>query len=94
VCKFRSRIELGEAKAVALEMQELGPTGAGFEVVRAYAEYRAGNKEKALEDIHELIQADSDDNTVQVVGATVLYAEGKADEALELLSKHENNLEA
>jgi thioredoxin-like negative regulator of GroEL len=92
--KYRARIELGEAAAVAAEMQEVGTTGAGFEVVRAFADYRSGTKTKAVEDIEELIQADSDDNTVQVVGATVLYLEGRIDEALELLSKHENNLEA
>jgi tetratricopeptide (TPR) repeat protein len=92
--KYRARIELGQAAAVAAEMQEVGTTGAGFEAVRAFADYRSGKKEKAVEDAEELIQADSDDNTVQVVGATVLYLEGRIDEALDLLSKHENNLEA
>jgi len=42
----------------------------------------------------ELIEADSEDNTVQVVGAAVLYSEGRVEEALDLLSKHESNLEA
>lgn len=92
--KYRSRIELGQAKQVAEEMSEAGSTGAGFEAVKAYAEYRAGEKEKAVEDISELIQADSEDDTVQVIGATILYLEGRLDEALGLLSKHENNLEA
>ena len=75
-------------------MDSAGTTGAGFEAVKAYAEYRSGEKTKSVEDIDELIQADGDDNTVQVVGATVLYAEGKVTEALELLMRHENNLEA
>jgi len=92
--KYRARIEIGEAETVAAEMQEVGTTGAGFEVVRAFADYRSGKKEKAVADIEELIQADSDDDTVQVIGATVLFLEGRTDEALELLSKHENNLEA
>lgn len=92
--KYRARIELGEAAAVAVEMEEAGTTGAGFEAVRAYADYRAGKKEKAIKDIEELIQADADDNTVQVIAATVLVNEGRTDEALELLSCHENNLEA
>jgi coatomer protein complex subunit epsilon len=92
--KYRARIELGEAAAVAVEMEAAGTTGAGFEAVRAYAEYRAGKKEKAIKDIEELIQADADDNTVQVIAATVLVNEGRTDEALELLSCHENNLEA
>jgi len=92
--KYRARIELGEASTVAAEMQEVGTTGAGFEAVRAYANYRAGNKETAVKDLEELIQADADDNTVQVLAATVLVNEGRTDEALELLSNHENNLEA
>jgi coatomer protein complex subunit epsilon len=92
--KYRSRIELGQAVEVAAEMSEAGSTGGGFEAVRAYAEYRAGEKHKAVEDINELVQADSEDDTVQVIGATILYAEGRVDEALDLLSKHENNLEA
>jgi coatomer subunit epsilon len=92
--QYRSRIELGQVSAVAAEMSEAGSTGAGFEAVKAYAAYRAGQKAKALEDINELILTDADDNTVQVLGATILHLEGRADEALDLLSKHENNLEA
>lgn len=92
--QYRSRIELGQSAQVATEMGETESTGAGFDVVRAYAEYRSGQKEKAVEDISELIQADVDDGTVQVIGGTVLYLEGRIDEALELLSNHENNLEA
>ena len=92
--QFRARIELGQAAAVAAEMANAGTTGAGFEVVKAYAEYRSGDKRKATAEINELIQGYADDNTVQVIGATVLYQEGQIDEALELLSKHENSLEA
>lgn len=95
--QYRSRIELGQsaaAAAAAAEMAKAGTKGPGFEAVKAYAEYRSGNKTKALEDINKLIQTETDDNTVQVIGATMLYSEGQTDEALELLSKHENNLEA
>jgi hypothetical protein len=92
--KYRSRIELGQSAQVAAEMAEAGSTGAGFEAVKAYAEYRSGETAKGVEDITELIQASADDGTVQVIGATVLYREGRIDEALELLSHHENNLEA
>lgn len=92
--KYRARIELGDAATVASEMSEVGSTGAGFESVKAYAEYRSGSKQKAVEDMMELIEADSEDNTVQVVGAAVLYSEGRVEEALDLLSKHESNLEA
>jgi len=79
---------------VAAEMVEVGSTGAGFNAVKAYAEYRSEDKRKAVEDMLELIQADPEDDVVQVVGATVLCLEDRTDEALDLLSKHENNLEA
>jgi coatomer subunit epsilon len=92
--QYRSRIELGQSAAVAAEMAKAGTTEAAFEAVKTYAQYRSGNKAKAVEDINKLIQTEADDNTVQVIGATVLYSEGQTDEALELLSKHENNLEA
>ena len=92
--KYRSRIELGQSAQVATEMAKAGSTGAGFEAVKAYAEYRSGKTAKSVEDITELIRAHADDDTVQVIGATVLYREGRIDEALELLSQHENNLEA
>jgi coatomer subunit epsilon len=75
-------------------MEDAGTTGAGFEAVKSYAEYRIGKREKALEGLDELIQADGDDDTVQVLGATMLHMEGRTDEALNLLSRHENNLEA
>ena len=75
-------------------MAQKRTTGAGFEAVKTYAKYRSGETVKALEDIHKLVQSDADDNTVQVIGSTLLYQEGKKEEALDLLSKHENNLEA
>jgi coatomer subunit epsilon len=92
--QYRARIELGQSIQVAAEMGEAESTGAGFDAVKAYAEYRSGQKEKAVEDISEIIQADANDSTVQVIGGTVLYLEDRMDEALELISNHENNLEA
>jgi len=92
--KYRARIELGDAKGVATEMNSAGSTGASFEAVKAYAEYLSGEREKGMEDIEELVAADGDDSTVQVIGGTMLYNEGKVTEALELLMRHENNLEA
>jgi predicted Zn-dependent protease len=92
--KYRARIELGQAPAVVAEMEDVGTTGAGFEAVKAYAEYRMGQREKAMTELGELIQADADDNTVQVLGATMLSTEGRMEEAFDLLSQHENNLEA
>jgi coatomer subunit epsilon len=94
IYQYRSRIELGQASQVTEELGDAGSTGAGFDAVKAYAEYRSGDKERAVEDMLELIQADPEDDVVQVVGATLLSLEGRTDEALDLLFKHENNLEA
>jgi len=89
IYQYRSRIELGQASQVVEEMGEAGSTGAGFDAIKAYAEYRSGDTQRAVEDMLELIQADPEDDVVQVIGATVLTLEGRTDEALELLSKHE-----
>jgi coatomer protein complex subunit epsilon len=94
IYQYRSRIELGQASQVVEEMGQAGSTGGGFDAIKVFAEYRSGDKQRAVEDMVELIQADPEDDVVQVIGATVLSLEGRTDEALELLSKHENSLEA
>ena len=75
-------------------MGSVGSTGVGFEAVKTYAEYCSGKKENAVANLMELIRKDSDNNTVQVIGGMMLFLEGRVEEALELLQRHENNLEA
>lgn len=65
-----------------------------LKAVKAFAEYTTGNTESAVAEIDALVAASSDNRTVQVLGATVLHLEGRSDDALGLLSKHEGNLEA
>ena len=92
--QYRSRIELGQSAQVATEMAKAASTGTGFEAVKVYADYRSGEKAKAVENINKLIEAHAEDHTVQVIGATILCLEERVDEAMDLLSQHENNLEA
>ena len=68
--------------------------GPDFEAVKAFAEYTTGNTDAAVAAIESLTESAADNATVQVLGATVLQAEGRSDEALALLSKHQGNLEA
>lgn len=47
-----------------------------------------------MKTVEELIESSSDNATVQVLGAIVLQLEGRSDEAIALLSKHQGSLEA
>lgn len=67
---------------------------ADLAAVKAFAEYTEGATEEAVKVIEGLVETASDNNTVQVLGATVLQSEGKSEEALALLGKHQGSLEA
>ncbi|KAI5853994.1 coatomer epsilon subunit-domain-containing protein [Tricharina praecox] len=89
---LRARIANGEAADVIGELG--GADEPDLKAVKAFAEYTTGNTESAVAEIDALVAASSDNRTVQVLGATVLHLEGRSDDALGLLSKHEGNLEA
>ena len=89
---LRARIANGEAADVINELG--GAEEPDLKAVKAFAEYTTGNTESAIADIDALVAVSSDNGTVQVLGATVLHSEGRNDDALGLLSKHEGNLEA
>jgi coatomer protein complex subunit epsilon len=65
-----------------------------LKAVKALAEYTSGKTDSAVKAIDDLAASSSDNVTVQVLGAMVLDSEGRSDEALSLLSKHQGNLEA
>lgn len=92
VYALRARIASGEAAAV---MEETGSaTEPDFQAVNAFAKYAAGDTGAAVATIDRLIGSAADNGTVQLLGGTVLHLEGRSDEALSLLSKHQGNLEA
>jgi len=62
--------------------------------VKALAEYTTGNTSTAAADIAKVISSSSSNGTVQVIGGIILHLEGKSDDAVALLSKHQGNLEA
>ncbi|KAI9778181.1 MAG: hypothetical protein M1835_004988 [Candelina submexicana] len=93
ILKLRAQIALGNTnEALAdIEGEEDVPDLAA---VKAYAQYTAGNTSKALQTVEQLATDAAENATVQVLGGTVLQAEGRSEEALALLSKHQGSLEA
>ena len=65
-----------------------------FAAVKSFAKYSYGNESEAVSEIESLIETESDNATVQLLGGTILQAAGKTEEALSLLSKHQGSLEA
>ncbi|RPA89245.1 hypothetical protein L873DRAFT_1722764 [Choiromyces venosus 120613-1] len=92
VYKLRSQIASGQAEEVAAELE--GEDSPDLAVLKAFAEYSQGNTNDALKTIESLVESSSDNATLQIIGATVLHAEGRSEEALSLLSKHQGSLEA
>jgi len=92
ILQLRSKIALGQAKAVLSETK--GKSTPEISAVRALAEYTGGNKTNGLAQAEKLAESESENATVQVLAGTVLAAEGKVEEALLLLGKHQGSLEA
>ncbi|CUS14130.1 unnamed protein product [Tuber aestivum] len=92
VYKLRSQIASGQAEGVAAELE--GEDSPDLAVLKAFAEYSQGNTVDAMKTVESLVEASSDNATVQIIGATVLHVQGRSEEALALLSKHQGSLEA
>ncbi|KAI0842459.1 coatomer epsilon subunit-domain-containing protein [Hypoxylon sp. FL0890] len=92
VLVLRARIALGQAEDVVADVQ--GESEPELVAVRALAEYTLGKTDAAVKTIEELASSAGDNQTVQVVGGTVLQAAGKSEEALALLSRHSGSLDA
>ena len=93
VLRLRALIANGEAKEVlsSIKNEDNVPD---FTAVRALAQHAAGNTSEAVTQIESLIETESENATVQILGGTVLQASGKTEEALSLLSKHQGSLDA
>ncbi|PWW78259.1 hypothetical protein C7212DRAFT_323439 [Tuber magnatum] len=92
VYKLRSQIASSQAEGIAAELE--GEDSPDLAILKAYAEYSQGNTEDSVKTVESLVEASPDNATVQIIGATVLHVEGRSEEALTLLSKHQGNLEA
>lgn len=92
IYKYRARIALGEAEEVSAELK--GENSPELAAVRALAQYMGGSTSTAASSINTIISSSSENSTVQVIGGIILHLEGKSDDAVALLSKHQGNLEA
>ncbi|PKS07512.1 hypothetical protein jhhlp_006116 [Lomentospora prolificans] len=92
VLVLRAKLAQGKASEVVSEVK--GAAEPELAAVGALAAYELGQTEKAVKAVEALAEASSDNATVQIVGGIVLQREGRSDDALNLLGKHEGNLEA
>lgn len=93
VLQLRAQVAVGQAEKVlsSLEDEDDVPE---FSAVKAFAQYTIGNCTSAIRAVEELVESASENAVVQVIGAAVLQAEEKTEEALALLTKHQGSLEA
>ncbi|KAL8779935.1 MAG: hypothetical protein Q9213_006698 [Squamulea squamosa] len=92
VLKLRAQIATGDAAGVVSSVQN--EKGSEFAAVKALAQYHSGDNAGATKQIEQLVESSSENATVQILGGIVLQANGRTEEALSLLSKHQGNLEA
>ncbi|XXH03355.1 hypothetical protein Hte_009753 [Hypoxylon texense] len=92
ILALRARIALGQAEDVVADVQ--GESEPELAAVGALAEYSLGKTDAAVKTIEKLASSAGDNQTVQVLGGTVLQAAGKSEEALALLSQHSGSLDA
>ena len=93
VLQLRAKVVLGQTEEVLtdVEGEEDVPDLAA---VKALALHADGDVAEALKTAEELAAKHSDNGTVQVLAGMVLQVQGKSEEALALLAKHQGNLEA
>ena len=90
--QLRAKIALGQSASVLSELKsESSPE---LSAVKAFALYSQGKADQAVKEAEKLIEAQPQNGTVQLLCATVLQGEGRTEEALNVLGKHEGSLEA
>ena len=92
VLQLRAQVAAGQAKEVLADIGKEG-NAPDFAAVKAFAQYSLGSTSNAVSNIESLVQTESENTTVQLLGGAILQAAGNTDEALSLLSKHQGSLE-
>lgn len=92
VLRLRAQIASRDAQGALSSIKK--DTGPDFVAVKAFAQYSLGDTPAATKQIEQIVGSSSDNATVQILGGIVLQLEGRTEEALSLLSKHQGNLEA
>ncbi|MCJ1446391.1 MAG: hypothetical protein MMC23_006896 [Stictis urceolatum] len=93
VLKLRAQIATSQAEDVLADVEGETDTP-DLQAVKALALHSLGKSQEALAEAEEVASSAPENASVQVLAGTVLAAEGKSDEALSLLSKHQGSLEA
>ncbi|KAJ5833798.1 coatomer subunit epsilon [Penicillium riverlandense] len=93
VLKLRAKLALGRADEVLSEVSSEEDTP-DLAAAKALAQHTAGDADAALQLAQDLAENYPDNGTVQVLGGTLLQAQGHSEEALALLAKHQGNIEA
>ena len=90
---LRARVAQGQAEEVMAELEgeEDVPDLAA---VKAFAQFTADDVSSATKMIEKLVSESQENKTVQLLGATVLQAEGRSEEALALLGNNQGDIEA
>ncbi|GAQ10621.1 coatomer subunit epsilon [Aspergillus lentulus] len=93
ILQLRAQLAVGQTVEVlsAVDGEDENPELAA---VKALAQLAAGDAESALQLTQELAENYPENPSVQVLGGTVLQAQGRSEEALAVLTKHQGNLEA
>lgn len=95
VLKLRAKIASGKTEEALADIEGETADVADLAAVKVLAQQVAGDDEAAvLKAAEELAEKEAENGTVQVLVGTVLQAQGKSEEALALLAKHQGNLEA
>lgn len=93
VLKLRAQIAFGQTSEVleAVSSEEDTPDLAA---TKSLAQLVAGDADAAEQLAQDLAENFPENATVQVLAGTVLQAQGRSEEALALLAKHQGSLEA
>lgn len=94
ILQLRSRIALGQTEEVLADIEGETDDVPDLAAVKALAQHVEGKTETALALAQKLAETHSENATVQVLAGTVLQAQGKTEEALAMLGKHQGSLEA
>jgi coatomer subunit epsilon len=92
ILQYRSRIALGQSRQVLSELSSAKDVPS--QAIQALAHQSLGNSAKGVELARALADKEGENSVVQIICGTVLAAAGEYDKAVELLGKHQGNLEA
>ena len=95
ILKYRAQIALGQQRDVLNSLSSAKDPAS--QAIKSLAQYTTSNptaQSSALQTAQRLANSDPEDSTVQICAGTVLALASETAAAIDLLSKHQGNLEA